>query len=284
MSHYTVAVFTKPDGKSVEELLEPFDENMEVAPYVSDTKQDIINNAREHARNVRANMKSYAEDPDAYLKKYNVYWLTSEFVIPRDLSPYYKEILAVENMTDEEIYQKYREDHEDESFSEDGGRLSTYNPNSKWDWWCEGGRWSGLLKVKDKNGVLVYDDSAQIKNIDFSPDTEEAARHERWWDVVIDGSPLKEYEDKFQFMLWGDTKESIIETYGTKEKYVTEMCKFRTYALLTPEGEWFEPGKMGWWAMTTETPESRKDYNKFFDDFLAKADPEWTLTVVDCHI
>lgn len=284
MSHYTVAVFTKPGGKTVEELLEPFDEITEVAPYVYQTKQEIIDEIREEIKKLRADMKAYAEDSEAYLKKYRVYWLTDENVNPRQLKEYYAKKLSKENLTDEEIYKDYREQFDDESYNENGDILSTYNPNSKWDWWCVGGRWSGLLRVKDENGNITDDDEGKIKNIDFSPSTEETAEHERWWDVVIGGAPLEEGEDKFSFLLWGKTKEEIIETYGTKENYVAEKCKFRTYALLTPEGEWFEPGKMGWWALTTETPESRKDYNKFFDDFLAKADPEWTLTIVDCHI
>ena len=35
MSHYTVAVFTEPDGLTVEELLAPFDENIEMEDYIS---------------------------------------------------------------------------------------------------------------------------------------------------------------------------------------------------------------------------------------------------------
>lgn len=41
MSHFSVAVFT--DGKkSVEELLAPYDENIEVTPYVELTRQQMI--------------------------------------------------------------------------------------------------------------------------------------------------------------------------------------------------------------------------------------------------
>ena len=37
MSHFITLVFTKENGKSVEELLAPFDENIEYAPYVKYT-------------------------------------------------------------------------------------------------------------------------------------------------------------------------------------------------------------------------------------------------------
>lgn len=38
MSHFITLVFTKENGKSVEELLAPFDENIEYAPYVKYTR------------------------------------------------------------------------------------------------------------------------------------------------------------------------------------------------------------------------------------------------------
>lgn len=41
---------------------------------------------------------------------------------------------------------------------------------------------------------------------------------------------------------------------------------------------------MGWWGISSSTPDSEKDFEKFFDEYLAKANPEWTLTIVDCHI
>lgn len=49
MSHFSVAVFT--DGKkSVEELLAPYDENIEVTPYVKLTRQQMIEEALERKR------------------------------------------------------------------------------------------------------------------------------------------------------------------------------------------------------------------------------------------
>lgn len=41
--HYTVAVVTKEnDEDEVKKLLSPFDENIEVEPYVGKTKEQII--------------------------------------------------------------------------------------------------------------------------------------------------------------------------------------------------------------------------------------------------
>lgn len=38
MSHYVVAVFTTENGKDVDELLAPYDEEVTLAPYISSTK------------------------------------------------------------------------------------------------------------------------------------------------------------------------------------------------------------------------------------------------------
>lgn len=46
MSHFTVAVITDKLNK-IEEMLAPYSENMEVESYVDETKEAIINSAKE---------------------------------------------------------------------------------------------------------------------------------------------------------------------------------------------------------------------------------------------
>lgn len=45
MSHFTVAVITAKKEK-IEEMLAPYDENLEVEPYIERTKEEIIKEAR----------------------------------------------------------------------------------------------------------------------------------------------------------------------------------------------------------------------------------------------
>lgn len=45
MSHFTVAVITAKKEK-LEEMLAPYDENLEVEPYIERTKKEIIEKAR----------------------------------------------------------------------------------------------------------------------------------------------------------------------------------------------------------------------------------------------
>lgn len=270
MSHYSVAVFTKPNGKDVDTLLAPYDENLETKPYIYKTKEDIIKMLRDNAKTLRENIAKYEAGE---LKKPRAYWLSGE-----EMLEHYKNILDNDKKTDEEIYEIYRKDNEDIAFDVNGNELSTYNPDSKWDWYSVGGRWGGMLRIKGRKERV---DEALVKDIDFSPNKKEYKEAKRFWEVVVEKKPLKEDEEK-PFTLYNE--DYYKERYKDADEYATNQARFSTYALVTPEGEWYEPGKMGWWGISNTTPDSEKDFEKFFDEYLAKANPEWTLTIVDCHI
>lgn len=52
---------------------------------------------------------------------------------------------------------------------DDENLLSTYNPESKWDWYSEGGRWGAwlILKEKDENGVPLTAIFATKSEVDW---------------------------------------------------------------------------------------------------------------------
>ena len=64
------------------------------------------------------------------------------------------------------------------------------------------------------------------------------------------------------------------------------MTAFSTYAVVTPDGKWHAPGKMGWWGFASETPEDEWMWeNNYYDRFIKPAlENNWYLTIVDCHI
>lgn len=47
--------------------------------------------------------------------------------------------------------------------------MKTYNPESKWDWYSEGGRWGAwlILKEKDENGVPLTAIFATKSEVDW---------------------------------------------------------------------------------------------------------------------
>lgn len=106
-----------------------------------------------------------------------------------------------------------------------------YNPDGKWDWYQIGGRWNNLLKLKSG----AYTNSGKIKELDFSIDQKVYQEAERFWEVVVDGAPLKEEEKKLCTFA---SRDYYIDLYETKEEYARLMASFQTYACLTPDGIW----------------------------------------------
>jgi hypothetical protein len=110
MSHFTVLVI----GENPEDQLAPYCENIEVAPYNKEVVSD---------EDIQRFMNHYREEK------------------PQD-----------KDLPFEDMYRKYGNDWNSKNWKKgpDGKyyEVSTYNPESKWDWYCIGGRWSGFFKLK----------------------------------------------------------------------------------------------------------------------------------------
>lgn len=258
MSHFTVAVIHKP-WQDAGELLAPYDEGIQMEPYISRTKEDMIRDGKKRAQRCK-------EDVGKGYRSYMTPYLTAK--------------------TDEDFYNAER-DEEFCEYDDDGNELSTYNPNSKWDWYSIGGRWGGTLKVRptEENGLadhlyeeddeFVYVDSAPIKDVDFTPDKEEYDKAYNWWVEHIDSD--KEWDSFIK-------KEYYTDTYKDATDYATRCAQFSTFAVVTPDGEWHEKGEMGWFACSDETPEEAREWDDNYMSFIENADPEDIITIVDCHI
>lgn len=175
--------------------------------------------------------------------------------------------------TDEECWQMEAEGAETD---EDGNIYSTYNPDSKWDWWVVGGRWSGMLTL---DGCPV--DSGRVGDLEFRFDQEAYDEALRFWDVAVDHMPANPGEKYDPFY----KEEYYREHYGSREEYARQQAEFSTYAVITPDGVWHAPGEMGWFGCSSETgDESIVWYSDYKERFIESADPDWILTIVDCHI
>lgn len=169
------------------------------------------------------------------------------------------------------------------------------NPNAKWDWWQIGGRWKGSLNASGgENGdaSLVYPiqnekgkyAQARVGDINFEPDQESYHKNLRWWEVVIEGSPLRAGESERDFFNIYK-KQYYIDRYKTKETYAKICSSLVTYAVIMPDGKWYQKGDMGWFGIGSESAEDFYNWNMHFkENFIDKADPDWILTIVDCHI
>lgn len=50
-----------------------------------------------------------------------------------------------------------------EQFDDEGRPISTYNPDSKWDWYVIGGRWDGWINDRETSNESIEDNSALVE-------------------------------------------------------------------------------------------------------------------------
>jgi hypothetical protein len=264
MSHFSLAVFTKTRKQSIEKLLAPYDEGIKVAPYVRQTKAQIIQEAKADLQQTFDGPYSeWQKDP----KKYE-----AECTNPGHIK-FLKKIPGYMKWTDEDIYQDAVKDCKDR-LTENGDLLSIYNPKSKWDWYEIGGRWSDFLlpKAKKNGDKPKRCNIALVSDLDF----EAMRKHEL--------DELTPYEKAMTNSLCKE--EYMRKRYPTEEEYIKRSTAFHTYAVVTPDGIWHETGKMGWFGMTHASPEEEREWElNYCERFIKPAiDNNWTVTIVDCHI
>lgn len=128
MSHFSVAVFTN-NHTTVEDLLEPFYEGIEVEKYVALTKEDLIQRGKNRIDYAKKLYKEYMKDKTKYRREHFKNLEHLRFI---------KRVPLMAKWSNEKIYKYETRFYEKEEISEDGGLYSTYNPNSKWDWYSVG--------------------------------------------------------------------------------------------------------------------------------------------------
>ena len=138
---------------------------------------------------------------------------------------------------------------------EDGNILTTYNPKSKWDYYGE-------------IETLAFDEW-----LTSGTDASEEELRRDWKILSTRGD-------------WFYNKEYYLVTYGDEDSFVKDCQLPAGWAVVTPDGEWHEPGKVGWFGVDDSTEESRRDWRDHFHErFVEPYDPKSTTVVIlDCHI
>jgi hypothetical protein len=170
--------------------------------------------------------------------------------------------------TDEE-YDKFLDDFfGKENVDDKGGIISTYNPNSKWDWYEIGGRWNNSITTKDLKKVNY----TRIKDIEF--------------EAMLSKKELDELKKYYNRLIKGEegySPEYVKKKYPTFESYL-KVQDFSTYAILDSNGNWHESGRMGWFGCSSATPEEEIEFSNKYRSLIEKEDLDNWLVVVDCHI
>ena len=278
MSHASVLIVTenKPTESIIEELMLPYQEygaTGEINQYVQwiDKTEELLNEYKNETRTV---IKKTSDNSlhSPYLDKFYREPTDEEFVKIKDF--HNSEVKYLEKdwkdgkgyrakvqhipkgyeeceVTHEVFFNDFKEflkdwhGYEEENFRDD--RAGYYdNPNSKWDWYQIGGRYSGHFQAKNKeeadNGERSWTNSKeditgvdiiQKKNIDVDAMTEIAKnKTEECWNIL-----LKYYPDlnKFPNKTWMDcveeyekdndtfNREEVRKNYENQENYDQEV-------------------------------------------------------------
>ena len=213
MSHFVGLCF----GEYWDSDLEQYSENLEVEAYIEQTKEEAINDVQRNQR------KRYLEAVKA-LQTPNLNSQSMEF--------YQKIVDQGPSISKEEAWKEvlswgYELD-------EDENLLSTYNPNSKWDWYCVGGRWNGFLVLKERkeDGSIIEVNEAYFDEID--------------WDYMKEWNRIP-------------------------------------FCFVNEDGEWYEKGEMGWFAITINEMEE-DTWRATFEEYINTVEDDCLVTVVDFHI
>jgi len=158
----------------------------------------------------------------------------------------------------EQLYAKNGDDWNGMNWRKDPngvwGVYSTYNPNSKWDWYSNGGRWA--KSIKTKSGEFV--DECLLGEIDFEPFPDEAYEDSKDWL----GNPCKKLKEGYEWH------------YDNKDNF--PFC-------IVIDGEWYEKGEMGWWGITHNEKEN-DDWHGEVSALLEKLPADSQVYNVDFHI
>lgn len=187
------------------------------------------------------------------------------------------------------------------------------NPNKKWDGWKVGGRWSGMLILKDGDTA----DQARKFEIDFeamrSRDGDEAAQE---WDTMKaarDAAGAGDTWQSFDAMRdaakdRGEKIDAVREAYwaqpaiaamrqteafrcggfdlflASRENFIAAARNraTATFAFLM-DRKWAEKGEMGWFGMSNDHM-TQDEWNAWINAKIEALPDHALITIVDCHI
>lgn len=154
MSHFLLYTLVMEEEISIlhntlEKLMEPYNQNHDVEPYDKDCycKEHLLNvKAREKAEKEMGSIEQwrerYEEENGVDWPEYITPFINRQEQIKKELQPFTKPEINCETCGGTGLYK------------------STYNPNSKWDWYEIGGRWNGAFSV----GIREFSEELHYKN------------------------------------------------------------------------------------------------------------------------
>lgn len=222
MSHFTVLVI----GEDPETQLEKFDESIEMPRYVRYTKEQLTAKGRKRIEEYQqGTYAQYLADKEKYISEcrgHHAHINYLENTFPPMLS-----------WNDDQIYEHEAAFYEPEDIGEQGEIYSTYNPNSKWDWYVLGGRWCcNIIRATDgergegynpdnapANGYdqAYVEDITNLSEISTFAVVKDGKWYERgemgWWGCVSNEISEQEWEQQYQTLLQGLSDDTLLSIF-----------------------------------------------------------------------
>lgn len=262
MSHFSLLVITEeyPTESILSSKLSRFNENMEVPQYIRYTKQQLIEHQKEEVLKAKEKYELYKKDPENNKMNEEYY-----------LQTYPRLIKAMEENDEASLYLQAIRYYEEDEFDNFGNVLSTYNPDSKWDWYVVGGRFSNEISSKS--------DTIQVKDFPYKKINEKNLEKEYPNEYLDYKDLLSGKKNSFYNLKY------LNERYPTFLDYILEIKTITTYAVLDEDDNWHEPGTVGWFGFSTATTKDEVEWTKnYYNNFIKHLPLDYYLTVVDCHI
>lgn len=207
MSHFVGLCF----GDFWEGNLERYYEGLEVEEEITYTKEEAI---------------EYAKKDHTYSYNTATEALKNREGLSENIIRFYNNIISKgETITDEEAWEEAQ--NWGYLIDDKGNLLSSYNPESKWDWYCVGGRWSNYLPMAefDENDNIYYQDIATVGEVDWEQYKKEhntpfcfvdldgewhECAHMGWWGMTSDDN--ENWENEFWEYVNSLPEDTVITT------------------------------------------------------------------------
>jgi hypothetical protein len=163
-----------------------------------------------------------------------------------------------------------------------------WNPNSQYDWYVYGGRYSGHLILKlgrealppssdDARAVAPPGRANRVRKGDIDFEAMSRVRHEKylaaWEELEREGKTADR---------WAKWDYRIPDTVTTREQFL-DFARRRSVpnapTAVVVDGEWFGP----WWVPDGPTEEAAARWDAWYTSLLASLPEDTLLTVIDCH-
>lgn len=273
MSHFSVSVIlprleADEMNAEIERLLEPFNENREVPEYdkpcycvngeaskhgcmMANKLVGSVDERREAFKLIpeviawRAEQRKAMDEIEDVKAKWAEHDRLDNLITARwqAFNAEYWQEYETTQRDYEEHHPRYNQPEADcDTCNGTGTYRSTYNPQSKWDWYRIGGRFDGLITQNPQSSEHGFN---------F------AAKHET---LENNSVPVQE----------------LLDSHAATGEV------FRSYSIVTPEGEWIQRGNMGWWGMSSgDLPENVWE-EQLLTIYRKYADMD--IVLLDCHI